>query len=565
MGIKINLDTSFFSYYGSYLAFCNGPVYPMGESEGLYLRSAHNQTRERMILRVELWLDGQRVDFTETTAPEKMTLRAADGTLEAVYRDAERILVGIENITLRLYAEKCNKFDVYNIAQGDNLMMLNNYAARMKIMLHAEKGTLEFIYNGRNDGYYQLTPAGDGKALLLLTDVTSSYDGQGVSREIGWYAKRNRAEFDAWMSAMYPAPEKYAAARELAGYTNWASVINPSGRIKRPSILSSKRIMVNIWNWDSLINAIASMGLPKTAQDQFSLLFDYQDQYGANPDYINETEVIWNFCKPPFHGWALRKMMQLGKVDDGFIAEMYPKLSKLTDWWMKYRDCDGDGAPEYHHGNDSGCDNSTMFDDGPLVEGPDLCALLAIQAEVLAGLAVRLGKPAGEVEKWEALKQKQLSILINELWDGEVFFGRHAITHKRVYCRSLIPNTAVIAGYMFPKDIQNKAAAIFENENEFVTQYGIATENVNSEKYKTEGYGYWRGPTWAPTNLAVIDGLYNMGREDLSQKIARRFCDTVAAGCMAENFDPLTGAPLHDKSYTWTASVFMILTGGYLG
>jgi len=564
MSIKIDLHSSYFSYYGSYLAFCHGPAYP-NESEGLYLRSVHNQTRERMIFRVELWKDGQKADFTDATAPEQMTLNVsgAIGTLDAAFRDAKRIVIGTDNITLRLYVVNHNNFNIYNLPQGENLMLLNSYPGRIKLMMHVKRGALEFVNEGENGAYYQLTPAQDGKGLLLITDMRTGYEDKEPCGEPGLYAKRNRDEFEAWLADMYPAPAKYAAARELAAYTNWASVINPSGRIRRPSMLMSKRRMINVWNWDSLFNAAASMGRPQTAIDQYSVLFDYQDEFGATPDSINEDDVCWSFCKPPFHGWALRKMMQLGKLDEGFIEQIYPKLGKFTDWWMTCRDCDNDGAPEYHHGNDSGWDNSTVFDEGWLVESPDLCALLAIQAEVLAGLAGRLGKPAAEAEKWQALKQKLLSVLIHELWDGETFFARHAITHKRVYCQSMLPNIAVIAAYMYPEDMQDKLAAIFEKENSFLTPYGVATENVNSDKLKYNGY--WRGPIWAPSTMAVVDGLYNIGRADLSEKIAQRFCDMAAVSGMAENFDPLTGEALCDPSYTWTSSVFMILANGYLG
>jgi hypothetical protein len=41
--------------------------------------------------------------------------------------------------------------------------------------------------------------------------------------------------------------------------------------------------------------------------------------------------------------------------------------------------------------------------------------------------------------------------------------------------------------------------------------------------------------------------------------VARRFCETCRTSGFAENFDAITGAPLRDKAYTWTASVFLLL------
>jgi len=155
-----------------------------------------------------------------------------------------------------------------------------------------------------------------------------------------------------------------------------------------------------------------------------------------------------------------------------------------------------------------------------------------------------------------------LKTVLGELWDGESFFARNAVTHERIHCKSLLPYISIIAGHMFPKDVQQKLAAILSVENRFLTPHGLATEDVSSEMYVSDGY--WLGPIWAPSTLAIIDGLRNIGMDELSKKIAKRFCDTVAAGGMAENFDALTGAPLRDKTYTWTSSVFLTLAGKYL-
>ena len=53
-----------------------------------------------------------------------------------------------------------------------------------------------------------------------------------------------------------------------------------------------------------------------------------------------------------------------------------------------------------------------------------------------------------------------------------------------------------------------------------------------------------------------------IGAAPLGQKAAdlrRRFCTLVAARGLAENYDALTGAPLRDCAFTWTASAFLLL------
>ena len=36
--------------------------------------------------------------------------------------------------------------------------------------------------------------------------------------------------------------------------------------------------------------------------------FDHQDAAGALPDSVTHSEVLYNFVKPPIHGWALRQL-----------------------------------------------------------------------------------------------------------------------------------------------------------------------------------------------------------------------------------------------------------------
>lgn len=79
-------------------------------------------------------------------------------------------------------------------------------------------------------------------------------------------------------------------------------------------------------------NGNISYHRPDLAWDQFMVLFDYQGKTGVLPDSINDREIIWNFCKPPIHGWALRKMMQVMTLTKERMAEAYTVLSKWTHW-----------------------------------------------------------------------------------------------------------------------------------------------------------------------------------------------------------------------------------------
>ena len=57
--------------------------------------------------------------------------------------------------------------------------------------------------------------------------------------------------------------------------------------------------------------------------------------------------------------------------------------------------------------------------------------------------------------------------------------------------------------------------------------------------------------------------LSEKGHEEAKQA-AQQFAEMVSASGFAENFDAVTGEGLRDRSYTWTASVFLILAHEYL-
>ena len=101
-------------------------------------------------------------------------------------------------------------------------------------------------------------------------------------------------------------------------------------------------------------------------------MFDFQKPSGNIPDSVNDAKIIHNYCKPPIHGWTLRKLMGIMAISHEQLMEAYEKLSKWTYWWLNCRDENGDGLCEYTHGNDSGWDNATAFAELPPVTLPDI-------------------------------------------------------------------------------------------------------------------------------------------------------------------------------------------------
>ena len=316
----------------------------------------------------------------------------------------------------------------------------------------------------------------------------------------------------------------------------------------------SKHWMNKVWSWDHCFNALAlAGGLPGSALDQFLVVFDQQDGSGALPDSITHSEILHNYVKPPIHGWAAAALFdRLGTAPSSDqLEQIYDKLSRWTEFWLDSRRVPGSVLPHYQHGNDSGWDNSTMFDNDRVVEAPDLAAFLVLQLTTLVTLGTRLGHDVGP---WEREREALESALFSSLW-AENAFVAVGVTSGRVSSTSSLLNLMpIVLGERLNADIAARLAARIAQH---LTQWGLATELPSSSEYQADGY--WRGPIWAPSTVLIEDGLRRAGHTQLADDISERFRALCEESGFAENFDALTGEGLRDRAYTWTASAYLLL------
>ena len=360
--------------------------------------------------------------------------------------------------------------------------------------------------------------------------------------------------FDVFSAGLPEVKPEHQAAKQLASYIMWSSIVEPSGAVQRPAMYMSKGTMTNVWSWDHCFNAISLARLPELAEDQFFVPFDAQATSGRLPDSVNDKVIDYTFTKPPIHGWALMALFRAGAVNDEWLLRAYDPLRRWTQWWLTERVAPGRTLPHYFHGNDSGWDNSTVFATTVPVESPDLAAFLVLQTEALSEIAAQLSRQ-DEAKKWATVSSSLLNSLLEEMWDGSRFIAR-TLDSTVIESSSLLHLLPVVLGSRLPREV---FATLVGDLRRFRTEYGLATEATNSPAYTADGY--WRGPIWAPCTALIIDGLIDGGEEQLALDLAERFCAMASTSGMAENFDAVTGVGLRDRAYTWTSSVFLNLAG----
>lgn len=567
--MHLDLSKSAFSRFGSYMAISNTEYKGI---ESLFLRdiSGNRLWQWNGNFRIEILKNGLPVTYTTTFTPEKLTLKTLDNaTLELTFQGTDVIRFRGNGIVLRLTQTiKDNNSYFIPVNEKSIRAQMGGYAHYFIRTLSGKMNVdgIQTLERGDRDKLHMVldfAPEADGQFEVAIQQYTTGIKPVDFTQSFDMCIGENAKSFSSFLQIVPSVSKPYEQTRYDASYVNWSSVVAPKGFLKRNTMLMSKVNMRAAWSWDHCLNALASVSDPKLAYDQFMLPFDFLDTQGAVPDIMIDHNVTWGFVKPPIHGWALQKLQSKGlKLSKAQQQQCYAALEKWTQFWFLYMDDDKNGFPQYNHGNDSGCDNSTYFDNGYSVESADLCAFLALQMECLSDLAKKLGKNK-ESLAWKSKSDKLITDMISYFWDGKRFVSKRTIDKSHPNeSQSLMRFMPLLLGNRLPEAIRTVVLADLKSENGNITFFGLASESPTSLLYEADGY--WRGPIWAPTTYLLVDGLRQMGENGLAKSIAIKFCDLCAKSGFAENFNALTGAPLRDSGYTWTASVFLLLASEYL-
>jgi len=566
MVYPIDLKQTPYSCRGSYLALshlCENHQ-GKGNAAGLHLRTIHNCTITPLIARLSISFRGESAGYSAMLEDAALSLHCGDGVIECCFADDRMLLFrGAPGCGLTLdFLTDNGPYDyIYPLMhEGRRLYMANCYKNNSQYLIIPQDGQCELDQQWEENSslFSRLHFSGEQGFLFALKEIESEWDQQLPYLDFDAVRKQSNAAFRAFRDAFPPLPAPYRQLSDLAVYLDWSCLVRPGGFLRREGMLMSKNWMTNVWSWDHCFNALAlAQSHPDLAWDAFIIMADHQDASGRLPDSISDQHIIWNYCKPPIHGWALRRMMERMTLTDAQLQEAYRFLSRWTQWWMNYRR--RDGLYYYNHGNDSGWDNSTAFSLLPPIATPELQAFMIVQMEVLAGLAAQLQQDA-DAARWHSEADAHLEIFLTRCFREDMPVAIQLDTGKIIENQSLLPYEILVLGNRLPQQIHRRV--IDTVSSHFLTSHGFATECPTSPLYRDDGY--WRGPIWAPSTMLMIDGLEKCGETALSREAALRFVNMTAASGFAENFDALTGKGLRDLAYTWTASVALVLAKDYL-
>ncbi|WP_019613910.1 alpha-glucosidase [Psychromonas ossibalaenae] len=284
------------------------------------------------------------------------------------------------------------------------------------------------------------------------------------------------------------------------------------------------------WPWDSWKQAFAMAHFnPHVAKENIRAMFAYQIQAddalrpfdaGFIPDLIaynlsperGGDGGNWNErnTKPSLASWAVMEVYNTTQ-DKAWIEEMYPKLVAYHDWWLRNRDTNGNGVPEYGatvdkaHTTVGGEMRYTATIDG---ETNDYEGIDNYNALIASGDYDNIEIPAQTAASWESgrddaavfgfIDDDQLQDYIEEggsREDWEVLFAENRDTDAKLVGYSLLQESVDQASYMYTDnkylaemaDILGKPedAAMFREKSAFLSTY------INKCMFdETTGYFY---------------------------------------------------------------------------
>ncbi|GAA3017481.1 amylo-alpha-1,6-glucosidase [Streptosporangium longisporum] len=544
-----------FSFRGSWFGF--SPVI----GENTYARDVHlvsHQTGMHPVLRLVPSADG-----IVTATPHRLIWDCAPGRIDLAYEDTDTVRVRGHGVDLRLLAADptltpfSGPYFFRDPRDGSAVFTVYQTGRRYRVTLLAGRFTEHLGAQELGTAERGVVVTGDRDTWEIAIEEFETarvpYTGGHDFEQVAAAARR---DFEDHLDTVAPWRDDRTPAAELAVYVLWSATVRPAGFVTRTAVLMSKHWMDKVWSWDHCFNAIAlAEGLPALAWDQFHLPFDHQEAGGALPDSVTHSEILYNFVKPPIHGWVLRHLPPLPGPER---ARVYRLLERWTVFWLVARRVPGHELAHYQHGNDSGWDNATTFAPERVVETADLASFLILQMRTLARLAGGLSLPA-EAARWSQAADRMGTAMLDRLWRDDRFVTRSASSHRTWTSDSLLDLMPIVLGEELPQHVRT---ALADRITTHLTEYGLATELPASPHYRDDGY--WRGPIWAPSTVLIEDGLRRAGQTVLADEISARFRALCEKSGFAENFDARTGTGLRDRAYTWTASAYLILAAAHL-
>jgi hypothetical protein len=310
--------------------------------------------------------------------------------------------------------------------------------------------------------------------------------------------------------------------------------------------------------WDACFHVLGlELMTPRLASDALELLVDRLRADGKMPHFIASTWVRPHASQPPLVGWAAERLIER-RGDLGLARRLLPGLDANNGWWLTQR-MTRFGLIACDDPFETGWDDTPRLDRGPIL-ALDMNAYLLRQLRATARLAERLGEVAIAARNAERADRLDAAIL-ERLYDPErrVFLDAGADDGLR---RPLVTPAALLplwAGVSLEREeAQAMVREVLLHPAKLFGAVPFPSVAYDEPAYRSGQW--WRGPTWPPIAVLMIELLQDLGFRAEGIEAERRLYELLLRdGDLHELFDSRTGAGLGQRHQGWTAATFLWL------
>ncbi|HVW22718.1 MAG TPA: trehalase family glycosidase [Opitutaceae bacterium] len=245
----------------------------------------------------------------------------------------------------------------------------------------------------------------------------------------------------------------------------------------------------------------------------------------------------------------------------------YGRLQRYLDKWFTY-DGDGNGLPTWNSADAAGTDNQWSRA-GALgsfsVEGVDLASYLVRELDAMAVIAEALHLP-GDARHYRAQAGHLRGLIEATFWDEAdgMYYDRNERTGRLVRVKSATNFMPLFCGAASPARARRLVEQHLLNPKEFWLAYPVASYARTEPDYYQGSHHEcnWRGPSWAPTNYMIFQGLRRYGLHQPATELANRLYDMALHRnpVLREYYDAETGLGLGQTRFWGFTALYYGMT-----
>ena len=376
----------------------------------------------------------------------------------------------------------------------------------------------------------EMTPDGNGIMELTMEEFTIEPKKRSAYPTYDECVAAVKADFDGFAEKLINnLPAVYKDGGLKAAWVVWGLTVLPDGETayKRRMVKMMRLIFEGAFSWQQGMHAFFLANDPDFSWEVLLAAFDVQDKNGRIADSLSSSGAGGATMKPPIEGVGLLWQMEhfdIAKKPREELEFLYDRMTKWTNFYLNFRDVDNDGIFESQNAGETGWESGSYQHLGFPLAAPDMNAYLALQEEALSKLGKMLGMDEAVNTAWEQKSKDTIKKLIDIFWTPDGWVAMNAVTKEKSAPTSIIPYCALLLGKRLPQEIIDRSIELLFNSNEYMTQFGLASEQLSSPRFT---HGWCGGSIATPVQALLALGLDNCGRRDLAVKIAKTYLNTL--------------------------------------